>query len=144
MDQVVSLHLKTLSANSSVRSDERLSRTAGPSSPGLAVGSRQELIYQVYEAVQESPVGEDGKPHLLTQLKLICMKALTAGKNPELAGGGAAGPTRLHDFLFFIYSSCSPYSLLGRASMLHRQKGCRSNTGFPGKIGGGDSYRIPV
>lgn len=29
---------------------------------GLVVGSRQELVYQVYEAVHESPAGEDGNP----------------------------------------------------------------------------------
>lgn len=33
-----------------------------PLSPGLAVGSRQELVYQVYVAVQVSPAGEDGNP----------------------------------------------------------------------------------
>lgn len=29
---------------------------------GLVVGSRKELIYQVYEAVQGSPTGEDENP----------------------------------------------------------------------------------
>lgn len=47
----------------SVRSDGILSRTAAhPLSPVLGGGSRQELIYQVCEAVQGSLLGQAGSP----------------------------------------------------------------------------------
>lgn len=92
---------------------------------------------------EEKSVRRGWKPHPLIQLKLIYTKALTAGKSPELAGRGAAGPTQLHHHLFIIYSPNSPYTSLGAASTLHKHKGCRSNTGFPSKSGG-DSCGIPV
>lgn len=69
MDQVVSLHLKMLLKAwceqlvlCSLGSDEQLSRSTPLVSLGLAVSSRQELIYQVYEAVKKSLSGEDGNP----------------------------------------------------------------------------------
>ena len=80
------------------------------------------------------------KPHPPTQLKLICTKT---GKSPKLAGGGAAGPPRLHYYLFIIYAPHSPYPSLHAVRTLHVQEGCRSNTGLPGQRGG-HSYRIPV
>lgn len=51
-----------------------------------------------------------------------------AGKSPELAGGEAAGPPRLYNYLFIIYSLHSPYPSLAIARTLHMQESCRSNT----------------